>query len=640
MCGIVGKIDFDGAADASLLQRMCAVIEHRGPDSLGIYARDGAGLGIRRLAVIDVAGGDQPIFNEDGTVVVVMNGEIYNFRALREELLGLGHRFSSHGDAEVLVHLYEEHGEEMVHRLRGMFAFAIWDARARRLFCARDRVGKKPLFWAQRGNTIWFASEIRALLEDPTVDRDVDHSAIAAYLALQYVPHPLSAFAAIRKLPPACTLTVSRGNATVRRYWSLDYSRKLDGFTVDELADQLIEHIREATRIRLISEVPLGAFLSGGIDSSAVVAAMAEELPGRVKTFSIGFPDEAFDELRWARIVADRFDTDHHEFVVRPDAAEIMPKLARHYGEPFADPSAIPSFYLSELAGQHVTVALNGDGGDESFAGYGRYIGNDKVSRLSWLPLGVRRMAPHLVRFIGEGSSGGGLRARVNRAARTVALSPGERYATWMSVFDEQARRRLLAPEFASTLTGIKPEEYITTPWRLATADNNVDRLMETDVQMYLPGALLVKMDIATMAYSVEARSPFLDHELMQFAAAVPAELKLAGMSSKRILKLALKRWLPPEILERRKMGFGVPLANWFRTELRELPEQILLDPVAVGRGYFRRAEIERLIRDHQQGAADRSTQIWALLQLEMWHREVVEAPRSSRGLAAKASVA
>src|SRR5713226_3412372 len=265
MCGIVGKINFGGAVDESILHRMCAVIEHRGPDSLGVYARDGAGLGIRRLAVIDVAGGDQPIFNEDGTVVVVMNGEIYNFLALRDELLGLGHRFSSRSDAEVLVHLYEEYGDEMVHRLRGMFAFAIWDVRARRLICARDRVGKKPLFWAQHGNTVWFASEIRALLEDPAVDRGVDHAAIDAYLTLQYVPHPLSAFKAIRKVPPACTLTVTASGATIRRYWSLDYSRKLDGLTIDQLAEQFLEHIREATRIRLMSEVPLGAFLSGGI---------------------------------------------------------------------------------------------------------------------------------------------------------------------------------------------------------------------------------------------------------------------------------------------------------------------------------------------------------------------------------------
>jgi len=578
MCGIVGKINFSGGVDESILHRMCAVMEHRGPDSLGVYARDGAGLGIRRLAIIDVAGGDQPIFNEDGSVVVVMNGEIYNFQALRDELLKLGHRFSSRSDAEVLVHLYEEHGDEMVHRLRGMFAFAIWDVRARRLFCARDRVGKKPLFWAQRGDTVWFASEIRALLEDPAVDRGVDHSAIATYLALQYVPHPLSAFKAIRKLPPACTLTITARGATIRRYWSLDYSAKLEGFTIDE--------------------------------------------------------------LRWARIISERFDTDHHEFVVKPDALEIMPKLARHYGEPFADSSAIPSFYLSELAGRHVTVALNGDGGDESFAGYDRYLAKNKVARLLWLPSRVRRMAPHLVRFVPEASTGRSLQARIKRAGQMLAMPNDERYATWMTTFDEPARRRLFKPEFADTLGSERPEEFLIMPWVHSTADNFLEQMLDTDVQTYLPGALLAKMDIATMAHSVEARSPLLDQELMQFAASLPADLKHSGHSGKTILKRALTSWLPTEILERKKMGFGVPLASWFRTDLRDVPRDVLLDPDSIARGYFNRAEIERLIWDHQEGGTDHSTRIWALLQLEMWHREVVEAPPSSDSLAGRVSVA
>jgi asparagine synthase (glutamine-hydrolysing) len=628
MCGIVGKIDFNGPVDADLLHRMCAVIEHRGPDSLGVYARDGAGIGIRRLAIIDVAGGDQPIFNEDGSVLVVMNGEIYNFQSLRSELVSRGHGFSSHSDAEVLVHLYEECGDQMVHRLRGMFAFAIWDIRARRLFCARDRVGKKPLFWSQRGDTVWFASEIRALLEDPSIGRAVDHSALAAYLTLQYVPHPLSAFKEIRKVPPGSTLTVTADGATVRRYWSLDYSRKLDELTVDELAEQLREHIREATRIRLMSEVPLGAFLSGGIDSSAVVAAMAEQVPGRVKTFSIGFTDAAFDELKWARIVARQFDTDHHEFVVKPDAMEILPKLARQYGEPFADSSAIPSFYLAELAGKYVTVALNGDGGDESFAGYRRYLGIGNVSRLAWLPLAVRRAASHLLRPA-EHLSGSSFGARLARAGRTLPMSAGERYATWMSVFDEPGRRRLFTSDFAESLAGMNPEDFMSRPWAVSNAQQDLDRMLDTDVQTYLPGALLVKMDIATMAYSVEARSPFLDQELMQFAAGLPPQLKLSGQSGKTILKYALRTSLPEEILERPKMGFGVPLAEWFRSDLRDLPAQILLDPVSIDRGYFVRGEIEHLISEHQQGQADHSAQIWALLQLEMWHREVVEAPRS-----------
>jgi asparagine synthase (glutamine-hydrolysing) len=627
MCGIAGKIDFDGVVDEAVLRRMCGVMEHRGPDSLGIYARDGAGLGIRRLAIIDVAGGDQPIFNEDGTVVAVANAEIYNYQSLRDDLLARGHRFSTKSDVEVLVHLYEELGDELVHRLRGMYAFAIWDVRARRLLCARDRVGKKPLFWTRNGNTVSFGSEIRALLEDPEIDRSVDHTAIAAYLTLQYVPHPLSAFEKIEKLPPASTLTVTPEGATIQRYWALDYSKKAD-VAVDELAEQLRGHIREATSIRLMSEVPLGAFLSGGIDSSAVVAAMAEEVPGRVKTFSIGFREAAFDELRWARVVAERFDTDHHEFVVEPDAARLLPKLARQYGEPFADSSAIPSFYLAELAGRHVTVALNGDGGDEDFAGYRRYRAAEELNRLSWVPLAARRVASRLVSA--RGLADNGIGGRIARAAGALPKSTGERYAGWMSIFDEHARRRLLTDAFVETLNGAEPEAFLANPWAASTADNDLERMLDTDVHTYLPGALLTKMDIATMAYSVEARSPFLDQELMQFAAAVPAKLKFDGSSGKSILKQAVRDWLPDEILERPKMGFGVPLARWFRTELRDLPAEVLLDRASVDRGYFRRSELERIIREHHECTADHSARIWSLLQLELWHREVVE-PRPAR---------
>jgi len=615
---------------------MCSVMEHRGPDSLGIYARDGAGLGIRRLAIIDVAGGDQPIFNEDRTVAVVANAEIYNYKPLREELLGRGHRFSTNSDVEVLVHLYEDLGDELVHRLRGMFAFAIWDSRARRLLCARDRVGKKPLFWARKGDTVWFGSEVRALLEDPEIDRRVSHAGIAAYLTLQYVPHPLSAFEGIQKLPPASTLSVTPEGTTVQRYWALDYSNERQDRSVGELAERLRELIVEATEIRLMSEVPLGAFLSGGIDSSAVVAAMAEKVTGRVKTFSIGFREAAFDELRWARIVAERFDTDHHEFVVEPDAAQLLPKLARQYGEPFGDSSAIPSFYLAELAGRYVTVALNGDGGDESFAGYGRYRAANELDRLSWVPIRLRRLAARVAKA--QGPNDTGLGGRVARAATALPKSAGERYAGWMSVFDARARERLLTDAFVASLDGAEPEGFLAGPWAASTAGNNLERMLDTDVQTYLPGALLTKMDIAAMAHSVEARSPFLDQELMEFSAALPAEWKHDGESGKAILKQAVGAWLPDEILNREKMGFGVPLARWFRDELRDLPAEVLLDRTSVDRGYFRRSELETIIREHQELVADHSARIWSLLQLELWHREVVEARTSSASFAVSES--
>jgi asparagine synthase (glutamine-hydrolysing) len=638
MCGIVGKIDFSGPVSEELVAQMCAVIEHRGPDSLGLYVSDGVGFGIRRLAIIDVVGGAQPIFNEDRSVVVVMNGEIYNFIELRRDLEQRGHRFRSRSDAEVLVHLYEDLGREMVHRLRGMFAFAIWDSRERRLFCARDRVGKKPFFYAFKDNTFWFASEIRALLQDPALDRSIDHAAIDAYLALEYVPHPLSAFKMIRKLAPASTLTATASGVTISRYWRLDYSRQLADFASADLEDELLSRIRTATRIRLMSEVPLGAFLSGGIDSSAVVASMAREVQGRVKTFSIGFPDREFDELRWARKIARLFDTDHHEFVVEPDALEIMPKLALHYGEPFADPSAIPSFYLAELAGEHVTVALNGDGGDESFAGYRRYTNREDVAgRLSWLPQPLASLAPRLAGPLGARVVGAQLSSRIQRAARILALPPPERYAARMILFDRHARARLYGAPFAATLKGAEPEEFLLERWRVSTADNDLDRMLDTDVQTYLPGELLVKMDIATMAHSVEGRSPLLDHELMEFAAAVPPESKLHRGAGKVLLKRALRAWLPDDVLDRPKMGFGVPLARWFRTELCDLPRDILLDRASISRAYFCTDEIERLLREHRDATANHANRIWALLQLELWHQEVVERPPAAMQSAASA---
>jgi asparagine synthase (glutamine-hydrolysing) len=626
VCGIAGKLDFSGPVAPDQIARMCNAIRHRGPDSHGAFVEAGVGLGAQRLAIIDVAGGDQPISNEDGSVVVVQNGEIYNYVELREQLARRGHRFTTHSDTEVLVHLYEEHGEAMVRHLRGMFAFALWDERRRRLFCARDRVGKKPFFWARSGSCFWFASEIAALLEDAELDRTLDYRAIGAYLTLEYVPHPLTAFASIRKLPPACTLTVNEHGERVDRYWSLDYSSKLTDVPRDELEERAWAEIREATRIRLMSEVPLGVFLSGGLDSSAVVAAMAEESAKPVKTFSIGFAHEDFDELTYARRLAEHFATEHHEFRVEPDALAVLPKLVRHFGEPFADPSAVPTFYLAELARDHVTVALNGDGGDESFAGYERYLSATRTSHLDWLPDSLRRIAPHVAGLVPEGAHPSSLASRMRRFAEVLAMDPAARYATRFSAFDATRRRRLLTPEFGAALDGVRPEAFLTDAWTNASADNQLDRMLATDVETYLPADLLVKVDIASMACSLEARSPFLDHRLMEFAASLPPEQKLDGTVGKILLRRVLARVIPPEILERPKKGFSVPIAHWFRDELRELPAEILLDPRTVDRGYFRRSEIEDLIREHRERIADHSRRLWVLLQLELWQREVVES--------------
>jgi asparagine synthase (glutamine-hydrolysing) len=631
MCGIAGKVDFAGPVDRAVIESMCSAMEHRGPDSRGIWCGDGVALGMQRLAIIDVHRGEQPIFNEDRSVAVVLNGEIYNFRQLRSELITRGHVFRTRSDTEVLVHLYEDEGDRLVERLRGMFAFAIWDVRERQLLLARDRVGKKPLFVARRGTKVWFASELMALLQDPEIERTPDPEAIAAYLTLQYVPHPMSAFAGVGKLPPASTVVHRADGVHPRRYWTLDYRDGQPDGPETEREERLRDLIWEATRIRLMSEVPLGAFLSGGIDSSAVVAAMAHQMPEPVKTFSIGFPDADFDELRFARMVAQRYATDHHEFIVEPHALSIMPKLARHYGEPFADSSAIPSFYLAELTSRHVTVALNGDGGDESFAGYRRYCSNSLVTSLDWLPASMRRLSPKVVPRIAPGTQSKGTRSRLQRLAHLMAMEPHARYAHWMSVFPKFVRDELLQPDFLASTTGAPPEDVIGRVWLESTGRSGIDRMLDTDVNTYLPGDLLVKMDIATMAYSVEGRSPFLDQDVMEFAAALPPHLKLRGMSGKVLLKSALRGLVPDEILHRPKMGFGVPLGRWFREELRDLPAEVLMGSDSRIHAYVKPAAVATLIREHQEGSADHSSRLWALLQLELWHREVVESPLLAR---------
>jgi asparagine synthase (glutamine-hydrolysing) len=626
MCGIAGILDARGTVDEDLLNRMCQAIEHRGPDSCGIHREPGLGLGCRRLAIIDIEGGDQPIFNEDGTVAVVMNGEIYNHMDLRKRLTARGHRFRSRVDTEVLVHLYEDRGERLVDDLRGMFAFAIWDRRRRRLLLGRDRVGKKPLFWAQRGRVLLFASELRSLLQDPELRRDVDPRAIDAYLMFQYVPHPLSAFRNVHKLPPGSVLRVEDSRVEASRYWRLHHPLKVEA-DEDELEEQIRAQLREATRIRLMSEVPLGAFLSGGIDSSAVVAAMAEHSSRPVKTFSIGFPEKDFDELQYARLVAERFATEHHEFEVRPEAISIMPKLARHYGEPFGDPSAIPTFYLAELTSDHVTVALNGDGGDESFAGYSRYIRASRMRLLDRMPRSVKSGTARLLALAAAGGRAGTTRRRALRLSEVATMEPWERYATSVLSFDRRQRDTLLSDDFKRTLDGWRAETILAAAWRSSPAHDLVDRVMDVDIETYLPGDLLPKVDIATMAHSLEARSPFLDHVFMELAASLPAKSKLDGRSSKRVLRSALRGILPDEVLDRSKMGFGVPLSRWFREELRDLPGERLLDPSVDGRGYLQRAAIELMIREHHAGSEDHSLRLWLLLQLDSWHREVVEAP-------------
>jgi asparagine synthase (glutamine-hydrolysing) len=636
MCGIVGQARRDQQpAGRPLLERMCAALQHRGPDSRGIHIASGVGLGIQRLRVIDLSTGDQPLFNEDRSVAVVLNGEIYNYRELRADLELAGHTFATRSDTEVIAHLYEEEGPKLVHRLHGMFGLAVWDERRRQLLLARDRVGKKPLYFCEREGVISFASELTALMQDPEIPRVVDHRALDAFLAYRWVPAPMTAFAGVRKLPPGCTLVFRDGRATISRYWQLEFGRKRRIDDPHALSDEIRERIRVATRRRMIADVPLGAFLSGGVDSAAVVAAMAESSSQPVKTFSIGFTSEKFNELPLARLVSQRFGTEHHELMVEPHALEIIPRIVRHYGEPFADDSAIPSFYLAEMARRHVTVALNGDGGDESFAGYSRYVANLAAARLERLPLPVRRTLAAAGSRVPRSGTIDSWRSRARRLAETLPLDGADRYVAYMSRLNGLDRNLLYTEDYRELVQGSAPADVVAGPWRASGAGSVVDVMLDVDVQTYLPDDLLVKMDIATMASSLEARSPLLDHELMEFAASLPPSCKVRGRETKVALRAALRGWVPDEVLDAPKRGFRLPLGDWFRGELQRYARDVLLDRRALERGYFREEYVRWLLDHHTGGAEDHSQGIWSLLMFELWHQEFVDVAPTGTALRA-----
>ena len=626
MCGIAGRVNHlsQQPVSAELLKGMCDLIAHRGPDGSDVWARGYAGLGHRRLAIIDLsAAGTQPMSTADGQIWLTFNGEIYNFQDLRAELEARGHTFRSHTDSEVILYAYREYGVECLERLRGMFAFALWDEPRRRLLIARDRLGKKPLFYWTDRHGLAFASEPKAFLADPSFSPSPDPAALSAYLTYQYVPAPLSAFAGVRKLPPAHYLLLENGDVTVRRYWKLSYARKRrisEGEAVEELRGRL----REAVKLRLMSDVPLGAFLSGGIDSGSVVALMSELGAAPVRTFSIGFEEKEYDELEYARLVAKRYETDHHEFVVRPDALEILPKLVWHYNEPFADSSAIPTFILSELTRRHVTVALNGDAGDENFAGYERYRANVLASRYDQVPLALRRPIDQVARLIPSLGTSRSVLSRGKRFLEALGEGRERRYVRWMAHFHSQLKAELCLPEFQEA-AGPDPSAVLLEAYAQSDAPDFVDATLDVDVNNYLPDDLLVKVDIATMAHGLEARSPLLDHPLMEFAASLPSGMKLKGGIKKYILKEAVKPLLPREIIERPKMGFGVPLDHWFRHELKEMAYDVLLSDRLRSRGYFDQRVIRRLLDQHTRGEASCHHQLWNLLMLESWHRVFVD---------------
>jgi len=644
VCGLAGWFQLDGApVDPAVLRAMGDVIRHRGPDEEGFFLSrpeapagwpagvplhckgPGAGeLGLahRRLSIIDLKSGQQPLCNEDGSVWIAYNGEVYNFAALKAELEAKGHRFRTNSDTETIVHGYEEWGEGVAERLRGMFAFAIWDSCERQLYLARDRMGKKPLYYHGDGRRFLFGSEIKSILEVPGVPRDVDPVALSDYLSLLYVPAPRSIFSSIRKLPAAHYAVVTAERTVVRPYWDLPFE-PVDGATQEEQEARLLEVLGEATDLRMISEVPLGAFLSGGVDSSGIVALMAGLSDQPVKTASISFSEKRYDESPHAQRVADLFGCDHHVMQVTPDAASVVEKLAWHYDEPFADSSAVPTYYVSKVARGKVTVALSGDGGDENFAGYRRYA----IDRLEHR---VRRMLPRaLLALAGRLYPKADWLPQPLRAKTVLsnaARDPAAAYCFSMSHLHEADKRRLLAPGVLAALDGHETVELFRHHYAAARAPDHLSRLQYLDIKTYLCDDILVKVDRASMANSLEVRCPILDHVFMEYAATIPSGRKLKGSDGKHVLKKAFGRLLPEEILYRKKMGFRVPIREWLRGDLKDLARSLLLEGGGT-EAYLQRAEVERLWDQHQGGLRDRATELWTLMMFNLWHRTFAGSP-------------
>jgi len=616
MCGIAGFLYRDSSRPASLLdlKPMLDRIVHRGPDDWGHYLEGPLGIGMRRLSIIDLSTGHQPIHNEDRTVWTVFNGEIYNFVELRPELEKKGHRFYTNTDTEVIVHLWEEHGPDFVQHLRGMFGIAVWDTKTKTLMLVRDRLGIKPLYYAEIPDGLFFGSELKSLLAHPSVPHEVDYSAIGEYLELQYISPPRSAIKGIAKLKPGHHALFQKGTLTVGEYW--DAVPQPEDRPFGEFREELEATLTEAVRLRLVADVPLGVFLSGGIDSSTVVALMARLMGEPVKSFSIGFDYESFDELKYARLIAKHFGTDHHEEIVHPDAIELLPKLVWHYDEPFADSSAIPTYYVCRMARKHVTVVLSGDGGDELFGGYTRYL--------------LMRKYEQFDRLLGP------LRPSLFNAARRLPLSLRHRallarlmkplpeiYRDWVSFFTP-TWRQALAP-FPPLGGGNGHTEDWRTYWDRAAEVPFTARLLYIDLKTYLPNDILTKVDRASMAVSLEARVPILDHKVVELAARIPLQYKLNGEVSKFILKHVIEPWMPVGFLKRPKMGFGVPLVEWFRKELKDYVRDRLLSQQARDRGLFDMKFVEELITMHQSGRADLSAFLWSLLFLEEWHCQFID---------------
>lgn len=626
MCGIAGFISTDRESPVRpreiLLDKMCRIIAHRGPDEQGSFVRGRAALGMRRLSIIDLKTGQQPIYSEDGRLAIVFNGEIYDYLKTKGELERLGHNFWTHSDTEVIVHAYEEFGPACLEKLRGMFAFAIWDFEKEELFVARDRVGKKPLFYSfTKGGDFVFGSELKSLLLHGEVSRELDLAALDAYVTFGYVPEEFCIFKNVQKLPPGHFLIFNETGIKAEKYWDFNYAPPAQVKTEDEYAEMVREMIAEAVGVRLVSEVPLGAFLSGGIDSATVVAMMSRISETPVKTFSIGFNEDSFDELRYARIAAKQFRTEHHEFIVTPDLTDVVDDLVWHFDEPFSDSSALPTFMVSKMARDYVTVVLSGDGGDELFAGYTRYVTDARRDRFGRLPHAIRtKLLRNLSQRLPNAVPG-------RNYLFNISLDPVDRYIDSISQFNTMRKGDLYSPDFQNRLNGeycAGQREFERLAATVSTG-NATDRLLYLDSKTYLPGDILTKVDRMSMANSLECRAPLLDHKLIELVTGIPTDLKKKGIESKYILKKAMTGIVPQEILFRPKQGFGVPISEWINLQLQPRLIEDLGDARTRGRGYFKNSYISMLMKEHATGRRDNSHQLWLLWMLELWHRKFVD---------------
>ena len=623
MCGIAGyfskrndKINLD------LLKQMTRTLVHRGPDEEGYFINDKGfvGLGHRRLSIIDLATGQQPLSNEDGSIWITFNGEIYNFKDLIRELEEKGHIFRTKSDTEAIVHAYEEWGTKAVEKLRGMFAFAIWDENKQRLFLARDRVGKKPLYYLDDPRRFVFGSEIKVILEAPEVSRQIDYTSFYDYLSLLYVPAPKTIFKAIRKLPAGHWALVTADSIEVKSYWDLSFLPEHE-LSESCMMEDLLNILDESTRIRMISEVPLGAFLSGGVDSSGVVALMAKESSAPVKTNSISFSVAKYNEAAFAQKVAGLFKTDHHEFHVTPEAVPIIEKLAWHYDEPFADSSCVPTYYVSEMARKNVTVSLSGDGGDENFAGYRRYYFDMRENA-------VRNLVPAFLREPVFGTIGrlypkADYLPQVFRGKAfisNVARDPVDAYYFSVSSLYGDEKRKLVSPEILDEIGDYRTRDLFYDLYKKAPAKDHLSKIQYLDIKTYLCDDILTKVDRASMAVSLEVRCPILDHKFMEYAARIPSKYKLVGKDGKHIFKKALKKYLPDDILYRKKMGFGVPVEEWLRKDLKDYGGNLVLNGGA-SQQYLEKSMLEKFWNEHQRGIRNRSTELWIIMMLNLWHK-------------------